>query len=146
MVIYIGASLKKWSKEKSKKRNIESFFVSLLNESDPDLRNHLINALLNEIRYINFTTYTFAHLFIKLLQNCNNEPLEEHLLRNLLLRFMFKPYPSGLVWILKEIFKLEDYDLLNRNVVKNNSYFCQIMDEMYFFVQEGSIKNLENYI
>lgn len=71
--------------------------------------------------------------------------VEENILKNLLLRLFVKPYPAGLVWLVREFTKHSNYDNIIKRVCKNNSSFENILIEIFRFVSEN-YKNLENYL
>ena len=144
LVSYVGLNIKNWlTSNKISFADLTDFFLRILRTKEGDFRNFLIHSILNEIRWINSTTYYFSKLILALLIECKVNSIEEHILRNICMRLMVKPHPQGLVYLIREIFKHQKYLVLNRKIVKDNSNFDKILDEMYRFVQESS---LDNYV
>jgi len=60
--------------------NLE-FFIKMMKNLDADNRDHLINAILNELRYPSNQTYYFSCLLLCIFLEIKNEIIEEHILR-----------------------------------------------------------------
>lgn len=109
-----------------------------------ECRNHLINAILNELRKVSRSSYFFIKITLSLLQDNKFEEAEENLIRNILLRFLVKPYPPGLVWFGKELIKSKKMKELLTKIykVKEKSYDGLINDILNFVTE--NYKNLDN--
>ena len=61
-----------------------------------DNRDHLINSLLNELRYPSNQTLYFLLMINYILVNIHNEQIEEHIIMLLFERLLIKPIPWGI--------------------------------------------------
>lgn len=145
LTCYVGVSIKSWFELKQLTYiELLEFFNKLLKSLNEDAKNCLIQAMLNEVKYLCSTTYFYVILILSIIVD-NKNGNDEHILRNILLRLMVKPYTSGLVWLVKDFSKHQKFESINKKLVKNNPKFENIIPEIFRFVQE-SYKNLENYL
>jgi hypothetical protein len=82
-VIYWSQNVLKGLNEKKKITNQEilEFFLKMLKNLDSDNRDHLINSILNELRYPSNQTYYFSCLVLCFFVEIKDEAIEEHILR-----------------------------------------------------------------
>lgn len=82
-MIYWSQSIIKTNTEKRKMSNQEvlEFFIKMMKNLDADNRDHLINSILNELRYPSNQTYYFSCLLLCIFFEVKNEQIEEHILR-----------------------------------------------------------------
>ena len=62
-------------------QEVLEFFVKMMKNLDADNRDHLINSILNELRYPSNQTYYFSCLLLCIFFEIKNEQIEEHILR-----------------------------------------------------------------
>jgi CCR4-NOT transcription complex subunit 1 len=68
-------------KKKITNQEVLEFFVKMMKNLDSDNRDHLINSILNELRYPSSQTYYFSCLILILFAEIKNEQIEEHISR-----------------------------------------------------------------
>lgn len=68
-------------KRKLGNQDILYFFLEMLKQLDTENRDHLINAILNELRYPCNQTYYFSCLLLCIILEVKTEAIEEHILR-----------------------------------------------------------------
>ncbi|KAF2765700.1 Not1-domain-containing protein [Teratosphaeria nubilosa] len=83
----------------------------LLREDSPQLRLNLINAMINQVRYVNSHTHYYStalqHMF-----TIGSEDLQEQIMRVLVERLMApRPHPWGLLVMMLELIKNQTYDI-----------------------------------
>ena len=83
IVIYWSQSIIKSINEKRKMNNQEvlEFFTKMMKSLEVENRDHLINSILNELRYPSNQTYYFSCLLLCIFSEIKNEQIEEHILR-----------------------------------------------------------------
>ena len=83
IVIYWSQSIIKTINEKRKMNNQEvlEFFTKMMKILEVENRDHLINSILNELRYPSNQTYYFSCLLLCIFCEIKNEQIEEHILR-----------------------------------------------------------------
>jgi hypothetical protein len=83
IVIYWSLNIIKNKTEKRKMSNQEvlEFFIKMMKNLEPENRDHLINSILNELRYPSNQTYYFSCLLLCIFFEIKNEQIEEHILR-----------------------------------------------------------------
>lgn len=144
-ISYFSAVISDWFKNQHIKfpetfDYLNTIFKSLNEEN----RNHFINAILNELRKISKSTYFFVKIISSFLFEKNFEDAEENLMRNILLRFLVKPYPAGLVWLGKDLFKSKKLkELLNKISKNKDKNYDSLINDILTFVSEN-YKNLDN--
>jgi CCR4-NOT transcription complex subunit 1 len=62
-------------------QEVLEFFIKMIKNLDGDNRDHLINSILNELRYPSNQTYYFSCLLLCIFFEIKNEAIEEHILR-----------------------------------------------------------------
>lgn len=62
-------------------QDVLDFFVKLMKNLDIEKRDHLINSILNELRYPCRQTNYFSCILLRLFNEVKNEQIEEHILR-----------------------------------------------------------------
>ena len=109
---------------------------------DNDNRDHLINSMLNELRFPSNQTIFFHFLLLYLINEIKNEVIEEHIIRNIIGRLIFKPNPWGLVHFFVQIMKTNKYLIMKRPFILKNK-----ADELLQKITQ-SVKNekLKNFI
>ena len=146
LTCYIGVTIKSWFESKQLTYlDLLEFFSRILKSLNDDGRNAMIQAILTEVKCLCSTTYFYVMLILSIVLDGKNEVVEENIIRNILLKIMVKPYPSGFIWMVKELFKHQKYDIIIKKLVKNNPKFDHILEEVNRFIQE-SYNTLENYI
>lgn len=82
-MIYWSQSIIKSINEKRKMNNQEvlEFFTKMMKSLEIENRDHLINSILNELRYPSNQTYYFSCLLLCIFSEIKNEQIEEHILR-----------------------------------------------------------------
>lgn len=82
IVIYWSQNIIKTNSEKKMKNTeVLEFFIKMIRNLDNDNRDHLINSILNELRYPSNQTYYFSCLLLCIFFEIKNELIEEHILR-----------------------------------------------------------------
>lgn len=144
---YIGINIKPWlESRKITFPELVEYFSKLLKSLSEESRNLLIHGIINEIKFLSPTTYFYVMLTLTFLLECKIEELEENLLRNLIMRLLVKPYPAGLVWLVRDLIKnKKKYDELVKRVSRNIPGFDSTLNEVINFVSEH-YKTFENYI
>lgn len=102
-------------------------FLKLLASSNPLMREALLNAILNQVRYPNLITFYFTSLIHYLFNHQYVEDsLVEQAFKMLFERLIVEvPRPWGLVCILCELFK--DRDFFRRKLFKQNPEFMEML-------------------
>ena len=83
IVIYWSQYIIKTINEKRKMNNQEvlEFFTKMMRFLEVENRDHLINSILNELRYPSNQTYYFSCLLLCIFCEVKNDQIEEHILR-----------------------------------------------------------------
>jgi CCR4-NOT transcription complex subunit 1 len=148
IVIYWSQYVIKTISEKKKMSNSEvlEFFIKMMKGLDSDNRDHLINSILNELRYPSNQTYYFSCLLLCIFFEIKNEQIEEHILKNILERVLYKPYPWGIIVTFIELSRHPKYELFKKPYIVNNQYE-KIIDDIVKFIKSSKLnKSLDNYI
>jgi hypothetical protein len=133
-------------KRKLGNQEILIFFLAMLKLFNNKNRDHLINAILNELRYPCSQTYYFSCLLLCIILEIKDEQIEEHILRNMLLRLFYKPYPWGILITFIELSKNPKYELMKKAYVMESNR-DKIIDEIFKFTRHFKLnKNLDNYV
>lgn len=143
IVIYWSQKMIKQLQEKKLKiGDFSEFFIKILKMLDNDNRDHLINSMLNELRFPSNQTIFFHFLLLYLINEIKNEVIEEHIIRNIIGRLIFKPNPWGLVHFFVQIMKTNKYLIMKRPFILKNK-----ADELLQKITQ-SVKNekLKNFI
>lgn len=62
-------------------QEVLEFFTKMMKSLELENRDHLINSILNELRYPSNQTYYFSCLLLCIFSEIKNEQIEEHILR-----------------------------------------------------------------
>jgi hypothetical protein len=84
IVIYWSQHIIKAISEKKKMMSngeVLEFFIKMIRNLDSDNRDHLINSILNELRYPSNQTYYYSCLLLCIFFEIKNEQIEEHILK-----------------------------------------------------------------
>ena len=112
IVIYWSQSKHKhYLSEKSIKSKdiIFKFYLYLLNNLNKNLRNLMINGILNSLRFPCVQTMSYSFLLQELLFEIKNEEIKEHILNNLLIRLLYKPLPWGIRHTMIDLYKKDKF-------------------------------------
>ena len=112
IVIYWSQSKHKhYLSEKSIKSKdiIFKFYLYLLNNLNKNLRNLMINGILNSLRFPCVQTMSYSFLLQELLFEIKNEEIKEHILNNLLIRLLYKPLPWGIRHTMTDLYKKDKF-------------------------------------
>ena len=96
-----------------------NFFLQMIQFMEIDNREHLINSLLNELRYPSNQTLYFLLLINYILVKIHNDDIEEHIIMLLFERCLIKPIPWGVELLFKKLIKGENYNLFNKSFIVN---------------------------
>ena len=112
IVIYWSQSKHKhYLSEKSIKSKdiIFKFYLYLLNNLNKNLRNLMINGILNSLRFPCVQTMSYSFLLEELFFEIKNEEIKEHILNNLLIRLLYKPLPWGIRHTMIDLYKKDKF-------------------------------------
>ena len=115
---------------------IFNFFKFLILNFNNENRDHLINAILNELRYPSKQTFYFSLLLKDLLTEINNEIIEENILKNLIERLFYKPHPWGLVFTFNNVVDI----IKKKNFITKNNFF-DIIEILLKNCKDDSLSN-----
>ena len=96
-----------------------NFFLQVIQFMEIDNREHLINSLLNELRYPSNQTLYFLLLINYILVRIHNDEIEEHIIMLLFERCLIKPIPWGVELLFKKLIKGKSYNLFNKSFIVN---------------------------
>lgn len=145
-VSYVGINIKPWFESKKVGfPELVEYFSKLVRKFSEENKNILIHSILNEIKCLSPNTYFFVMLTLTLLLELKMDNSEEMLLRNILLRLMVKPYPAGLVWLIRDLIRNKKHEDLVKRLAKSNPSIDSMFNEIINFATDN-YKNLENYI
>ncbi len=119
-----------------------NFFFQMIKFMEIDNREHLINSLLNELRYPSNQTLYFLLMINYILVRIHNEQIEEHIIMLLFERLLNKPIPWGIELLFKKIIKGESYNLLNKNFILNLNGGMSFIKSINEFIAD---KNYSKY-
>ena len=136
-----------WSQNLIKKLNEKNqdnsygydFFVQLMTNLEKEDRDHLINSIINELRYPSVQTIFFSNLIVYLFEKINNPTIEEHLFKNIIERLLYKPFPWGVAFTFITLMK-NDKELLSEKAYIKGS-FEDILDKLLANCSESSMNN-----
>jgi len=99
----------------------------LLRDTQPAVRYQLIMAMMNQVRYVNAHTHYFStalqHIF-----GIASEDVQEQIMRVLVERLMVpRPHPWGVIVLILEMVKNQDYDLWNLPFMKTAPQVQQML-------------------
>ena len=98
LVLYWAQSkMKNIIEKKIANKEVFNFFNYLFLNLDNENRDLLINAFLNELRFNSQQTYYFSSLLNYIFYEIKDDYIKEHILKNMLERLLYKPYPWGLI-------------------------------------------------
>ena len=119
-----------------------SFFFQMIQFMEIDNRDHLINSLLNELRYPSNQTLYFLLMLNYILVKIHNEAIEEHIIMLLFERLLIKPIPWGIELLFQTLIKGEKYNLFNANFIKNLNGGINFIKSIKDFIED---KNYQKY-
>ena len=91
-------------------------FQILVEELNPEGRYHVLNVMVNQLRYPNNQTHYFSCVLLTLFQESSNELLQEQITRVLLERLIVhRPHPWGLLITFIELIKNPCYSFWHRS-------------------------------
>ena len=137
IVIYWAQKiLKQLQEKKIKNGEIFEFFTKMIKQLVFDNRDHLINSILNELRYPSNQTIFFSCLIVFICCDIGDSNIEEHIITNILERLIFKPVPWGVLVTFTQLIKNQKYKLLERPFVTKNN-----LDEKLILKLRSFLKN-----
>ena len=145
IVIYWSQSKHKhYLSEKSIKSKdiIFKFYLYLLNNLNKDLRNMMINGILNSLRFPCVQTMSYSFLLQELLFEIKNEEIKEHILNNLLIRLLYKPLPWGIRHTMIDLYKKDKFQKMVKPFVEK----YKLSEVLVKIVNNCKDKTLVNYV
>ena len=137
IVIYWAQKiLKQLQEKKIKNGEIFEFFTKMIKQLVFDNRDHLINSILNELRYPSNQTIFFSCLVVFICCDIGDSNIEEHIITSILERLIFKPIPWGILVTFSQLIKNQKYKLLERPFVTKNN-----LDEKLILKLRNFLKN-----
>ena len=121
------------------------FFFQMIHYMEIDNRDHLINSLLNELRYPSNQTLYFLLMINYILVKINNEEIEEHIIMLLFERLLIKPIPWGIELLFQKLIKGEKYNLFNTNYIKNLPNGLNFIKSLKDFIENKSFQKYTEY-
>ena len=119
-----------------------NFFFVMIQYMQIDNREHLINSLLNELRYPSNQTLYFLLMINYILVKIHDEQIEEHIIMLLFERLLIKPIPWGIELLFQKLMKGEKYNLFNTNYIQNLNGGVNFINSLKDFVED---KNYQKY-
>jgi CCR4-NOT transcription complex subunit 1 len=121
------------------------FFFQMILHMEIDNRDHLINSLLNELRYPSNQTLYFLLMITHILVKIHNEQIEEHIIMLLFERLLIKPIPWGIELLFQKLLKGEKYNLFNTNYIKNLNGGINFIKSLKDFVENKQFYKYTEY-
>ena len=147
----INAILIYWADKALKNnKNIKDsyiFFFQMIQFFETDNREQLINSLLNELRFPSNKTLSFLLIITYILCEIHNEQIEEHIIMLLFERLFIKPIPWGIELMFKKLLKGENYNLFNKNFIRNFNGGIVFINTIKDFIEDKSAQkyNISKY-
>ena len=144
IVIYWSQSKHKhYLSEKSikSKEIIFKFYCYLLHNLNENLRDLLINAILNSLRFPCVQTMAYSLLIQELFFEIKNDVIKEHILNNLLERSLYKPLPWGIRHTIVDLYKKDKF----QKMVKPFLEKYKLNEVLIKIVNNCKENNLVNY-
>ena len=136
LVLYWALSkIKSIIERKIGSKEVFNFFIYLFTNLDNENRDHLINAFLNELRFNSQQTSYFSSLLIYIFGEIKDTYIKEHILKNILERFLYKPYPWGLISTFILLTKNPKFQSMNKYISKD------ILDKFISCCKDKSLNN-----
>ena len=123
-----------------------NFFFQMIKFMEIDNREHLINSLLNELRYPSNQTLYFLLMINYILVRIHNEQIEEHIIMLLFERLLIKPIPWGIELLFKKIIKGENYNLLCKGFIQNLNGGLSFIKSINDFIEDKSFSKYTNFM
>ena len=121
--------------------DITGFFIKLMKYLEPENRDHLINAMLNELRFPSIQTLFFSDLIVFILREIKEETIEEHIIRNMCERMIYKVIPWGLSLTFAQIMKNQSYKIKEAGFYINNPQIAGIIQNIYNSAKSEKFQN-----
>lgn len=117
VVMFVAShGISQQQQQRSKMSIALNIFQYLVEELSAEGRYHVLNVMVNQLRYPNSHTHYFSWVLLTLFQESTNELLQEQITRVLLERLIVhRPHPWGLLITFIELIKNPSYDFLNRS-------------------------------
>ena len=119
------------------KKIFYNFYFFLLGNLNEIHKKHLIDSILNALRFPCFQTINYSILFQELFINLENEDLEKQLMVNILERMIYKPIPWGIKITLNKLFINEKYKQLEKKYINENAEIVNFINK----ISNGSLEN-----
>ena len=148
----INAILIYWADKALKNnKNIKDsfvFFFQMMQFLEIDNRDHLINSLLNELRFPSNKTLSFLLIITYILCEIHNEQIEEHIIMSLFERLFIKPIPWGIELMFKKLLKGENYNLFGKGFIRNFNGGIAFINTIKDFIEDKNAQkyNISKYI
>jgi hypothetical protein len=115
-------------------KEVYNFFNYLFINLDNENRDLLINAFLNELRFNSQQTVFFSSLLNYIFYEIKDDYIKEHILKNMLERLLYKPYPWGLI---------PTFIIMTKNPKQNLSKYINkdILDRFITCCKDKSLNN-----
>lgn len=108
-----------------------TLFMKILEWEDYELRNTVINAILNNLRYPNHITYYFISLILIIFTEMKINNLYEQIIKNLLERLIIeKPHPWGILSLVYRILTNKFFE--EKKFYKENEKFVDDLVKIAF--------------
>lgn len=142
IVVYWSQSVLKTIYERKSNSNcyILDFYKKMMLNFDSENRDHLINSILNELRYPSIQTNYFAYVIIFICLDIQNEVIEEHIIKNLLERLVFKPHPWGLLLTFVNLMKNTKF-APKMQLIANKTKIQTVLENLLSNSNEKTLKN-----
>ena len=135
LVLYWAQSkMKNIIEKKIANKEVYNFFNYLFINLDNENRDLLINAFLNELRFNSQQTVFFSSLLNYIFYEIKDDYIKEHILKNMLERLLYKPYPWGLI---------PTFIIMTKNPKQNLSKYINkdILDRFITCCKDKSLNN-----
>ena len=112
------------------KKIFYNFYLFLLCNLNEIHKKHLIDSILNLLRFDSLPTIEFSSLFQDLLLNIENEDIEKQLIFHFFERILFFPIPWGIRYTYKLLMKNEKFKNMKKMYLKNNNEIENILNKI----------------
>jgi len=106
-------------------------FHCLAGDLTPEGRYHVLNVMVNQLRYPNSHTHFFSRVLLALFKDAKTEVLQEQITRVLLERLIVhRPHPWGLLITFIELIKVPSYNFWQRSFVYCSPDIQRVFDSV----------------